>query len=103
MGWKHPTIRSLFIASAAFAANASAVWGNVPPVYVPQQNTVILRKDSLQVDINLRGLFRDPDVPGSAARIFFRLGTEVKSLDIALFDATKPITVANFQAYTNAG
>ena len=45
-------------------------------------------------------LFRDPDVVGTAVRVSFRIGATVKTMDVELFDATKPISVANFLAKT---
>ncbi|MDB6174247.1 MAG: peptidyl-prolyl cis-trans isomerase cyclophilin type [Chthoniobacteraceae bacterium] len=54
-------------------------------------------------DLDLRPLFRDPDVLGTAVRVSVRLGATIKTFDIALFDQEKPITVTNFLAYLNAG
>jgi len=61
-----------------------------------------LRRATVQA-LDLRTLFRDPDVLGTAVRVSIRLNATIKTMDIALFDQEKPITVANFLAYVNAG
>src|SRR4051812_11036946 len=81
----------------------SASGANVAPAYLDPGAVAPLRRGGAAHEIDLSTVFRDPDVTGSVVRISVRLGTVTKSVDVALFDQDKPITVANFLAYVNAG
>lgn len=86
----------IFISSLAHAAN-------VPPEIVQQGVAPVLRRAGVGKNLDLAPLFRDPDVTGSAVRVSVRIGSTTKNMDLALYDAAKPITVANFLAYVDAG
>ncbi|MHA3772852.1 DUF7453 family protein [Verrucomicrobiota bacterium sgz303538] len=91
----------LYPASALFAALSAL--GNVAPEALLPETPVTLKGGGAAQDINLRTIFRDPDVTGSAVRVSVRIGSTTKTVDIALYDQEKPITVANFLAYVNSG
>lgn len=90
----HPAI-ALFAALSAF--------GNVAPEARSPATQPTLRSGGAAQDLDLRTFFRDPDVTGSAVRVSVRIGSTTKTVDIALYDQEKPITVANFLAYVKSG
>ena len=86
----------LFVSSYVGAAN-------VPPEIVQQGVAPALRRAGVAKELDLAPLFRDPDVTGTAVRVSVRIGSTTKTMDMALFDAEKPITVTNFLSYVDAG
>src|SRR5215203_3262798 len=76
---------------------------NVAPEYTAPAAAPVLRRSGTPKELDLKALFRDPDMPGSIVRVSARIGTATKPVDILLFDSTKPITVTNFLRYVNAG
>ncbi|MDB6152285.1 MAG: peptidyl-prolyl cis-trans isomerase cyclophilin type [Chthoniobacteraceae bacterium] len=88
---------------AVVLLNAVPALANVAPEFIPRASVPTFRVGGTAQDLDLRTLFRDPDVLGSAVRVSVRLGATIKTFDIALFDQEKPITVTNFLAYLNAG
>ncbi len=93
--------RLLFTTFTFISSLAHAV--NVPPEIVQQGVAPVLRRAGVAKNLDLAPLFRDPDVTGSAVRVSVRIGSTTKNVDLALYDAAKPITVANFLAYVDAG
>jgi cyclophilin family peptidyl-prolyl cis-trans isomerase len=64
---------------------------------------IIARAGSAQA-INLGAYIQDPNVPGTAVRMFVQIGNlSSGNIDLALDDAETPQTVANFLAYLNDG
>lgn len=98
-GWLWPRLL-LFLMTAGSALSA---WGNVAPEFSDPGALPPLRRGGNTLPLDLRTLFHDPDVTGTAVRISVRIGTVTKAIDLALFDQEKPITVTNFLAYVNAG
>ncbi len=90
------TITFLFLSAIASGANVS-------PEIVQQAVAPSLVSGGAVKDLNLAPLFRDPDVLGSAVRLSIRIGTATQNVDLSLFDASRPITAANFLAYVNSG
>lgn len=87
---------ALILSSWSFAANLGPEeFNNLP--------TRSLAMNGSPVSITLADFVRDPDVPGTAVRVTVRIGTQTKTLDLALNDQQAPLTVANFLAYINAG
>jgi cyclophilin family peptidyl-prolyl cis-trans isomerase len=82
---------------------ASPVLANVPPEVLAHSAIPTLTAGGATHDVDLRSVFRDPDVPGSAVRINIRIGATTKPVFLALFDQQKPITVANFLQYISSG
>jgi cyclophilin family peptidyl-prolyl cis-trans isomerase len=91
----------LKFASIAFVTSGSAA--NLPPEIITQGIVPVLKRGQPAHEMDLAPLFRDPDVAGSAVRMSIRIGATTKNVDFALFDETKPITVANFLAYVAEG
>jgi|GEM_PF-2354009 len=83
--------------------SALSARANVAPEFSDPGALPPLRRGGSMLPVDLRSLFHDPDVTGTAARISVRIGTVTKAIDLALFDQEKPITVSNFLAYVNAG
>lgn len=77
--------------------------GNVAPEFIPPASDPTFEYSGTPQDFDLRTLFRDPDVLGTAVRVSVRIGSTTKAVDLALFDQEKPITVLNFLAYVNSG
>ncbi len=75
----------------------------MPPEIFQQAVAPALRRGGTAQTVEVGSLFRDPDVVGTAVRVSFRIGATVKTMDVELFDATKPISVANFLAYVDGG
>lgn len=95
-------IRSLIILLGYLLVQASAL-GNVPPEVFGAVPATALRSGEGFHEVDLSGIFRDPDVAGSVVRVSVRIGTTTKPVDIALDDAARPITVANFLRYVRDG
>jgi cyclophilin family peptidyl-prolyl cis-trans isomerase len=97
----HPVSRCL----AAFLFTVgSALADNLPPeLYAPLPANLTLQPGSAPITINLAQHLRDPDVTGTAVRISARIGSETRTIDLALFDTQAPATVANFLAYLSNG
>lgn len=76
---------------------------NIGPERFAEISDLVLHQGSTAITIDLAAYLRDPDVPGSAARIAVRIGTQIKNIDLALYDEETPITVANFKQYIAAG
>ncbi len=89
---------------AALGAAATAAAANLGPELVSPIPLLELVSGGEGAAINLADHLRDPDVPGTAVRLLVRAGTlGSATVDIALFDAQTPQTVANFLAYLDAG
>ncbi|MBC8011092.1 MAG: peptidylprolyl isomerase [Burkholderiales bacterium] len=88
---------------ATLVAAASALAANLAPTLLAPLPSVTLEPGTTGIPLPLADHFRDPDVPGSAARITIRIGATTRVIDLALFDATAPLTTANFLAYVDAG
>lgn len=88
---------------AALALTTSHAANLPPELTTPLPTTLTLARGTTSAPITLADHFRDPDVPGSAVRITTRIGVETRIMDLALFNATAPLTVANFLAYVDAG
>ena len=81
-----------------------AAAANVPPALLQPFPALTLPAGTSAAPIPLTNYLRDPDVPGSAVRITVRIGnTQSGVIDIALHDATAPLTVANFKNYISSG
>ncbi len=93
-----PLCALIFLSSLlpAFAANVA------PELYQPLPALTLASGTSAN-PVTLADHLRDPDVPGSAVQLTVRLGTQTANLYLALFDATTPLTVANFKAYITSG
>ncbi len=87
----------------ASVASAAGSGENLPPELVQAIPPVLLDRGADAVVLDLADFIHDPDVPGTAVRLQVRLGAEHKSIDLALFDAETPATVANFLSYIEAG
>lgn len=85
---------------AALPASAA----NLGPELTAPIPAVSVPAGAAAAPVALASHLRDPDVPGSAARISVRIGNVSSgTIDIALFDTQTPLTVANFLAYLDAG
>ncbi len=99
-----PTLAARLFALVAFSLAACAARAaNVPPERYLAFPDLILARGATPAAIPLAAHLRDPDVPGTAARITVRMAGQTRTIDLALHDAEAPLTVANFIAYTNAG
>ncbi len=100
-----PRLRSFLrlLCSVGLFLDGVSAFANQPPEVLAAGSKAVLRRGAAVQEIDLRTLFRDPDVLGSAVRVSVRVGTVTKTVDLALFDQQKPVTVANFLAYVNAG
>src|SRR4051812_4262876 len=98
-----PRLRFLLLLAGGMLLSILPVLGNDAPVFTPPTVDPALAVGGGGKDVDLRGLFRDPEAPGSAVRVDVRIGTETKPVIIALFDQQTPITVANFLSYITAG
>ena len=96
-------IRRLVCTFLLLISIASTRGANVAPEYLAAGAAGNFRRGGTIQQFELRDLFRDPDVTGSAVRMRVRIGDVYKYVDIALYDQQKPITVANFLAYVNSG
>lgn len=85
----------------SLAGTAGAV--NVPPEIIRQADSAFLRRGGTVQTLDMLPLFRDPDAIENRVRLSVRIGSQVKTVDIELFDTAKPITSANFIAYIHAG
>lgn len=86
------------------AGLGSARADNLPPeLHTPLPVDLTLEPGSTPVTLNLAQHLRDPDVPGTAVRLSARLGSETRTIDLALFDTQAPATVTNFLAYIADG
>lgn len=95
--------RPLFRFLLCLLPGLAAVAANLPPETTEALPALTLARGATGTPIPLASHFRDPDVPGSAVRITVRLGAETRVIDLALFDAQAPLTVANFLAYVADG
>jgi cyclophilin family peptidyl-prolyl cis-trans isomerase len=93
-----PLCALIFLGSLvpAFAANVA------PELYQPLP-ALTLASGATANPVTLTNHLRDPDVPGSAVQLTVRLGTQTANLYLSLYDATTPLTVANFKAYITSG
>ena len=82
---------------------AAPLCANLAPELAQPIPALTLAPDQAAASITLSNYLRDPDVPGSAVRITVRVGANQRTLDLALFDADTPLTVANFLAYVDDG
>lgn len=74
-----------------------------PELFLPLP-ALTLAAGAAATPIPLTQHLRDPDVPGSAVRVAVRIGhLQTGTIDLALYDAQTPLTVANFLAYVAAG
>jgi cyclophilin family peptidyl-prolyl cis-trans isomerase len=89
----------LFVLAALAPARAA----NVPPELYQPLPALSLASGATSAPITLTDHLRDPDVPGTAVQITVRLGTQTANLYLSLYDATTPLTVANFKAYITSG
>ena len=89
-----------FLAVLGFTSASAA---NVPPEAIAPAPTPILQAGGGYEVLDLKTVFRDPDVTGSAVRMSVRLAAVTKTFDIALYDQAKPISSANFLSYVNGG
>jgi len=88
-------LAGLFACVATFAANLA------PELLAPLPELALARgADSDPIELGPR--FRDPDVR-LATRISVRIGSDTRTIDLALLDEQAPKTVANFLAYVDAG
>ena len=95
---------ALLLALAAFfLADLSAHAANLPPERFLALPDLVVARGQSPAPIPLADHLRDPDVPGTAARISVRLADQIRTIDLALHDDAAPLTVANFVAYVNAG
>jgi alpha-tubulin suppressor-like RCC1 family protein/cyclophilin family peptidyl-prolyl cis-trans isomerase len=94
--------RLLILLALFFVANAIRA-ANQPPERFLAFPDLTLARGETSAPIPLTDHLRDPDVPGTAARITVRLAGQTRTIDLALHDAEAPLTVANFVAYVNAG
>lgn len=76
---------------------------NLAPELATPFADLTLAVGAASAPLDLSAHFRDPDVPGPAARITVRLGAETRHIDLALLSDEAPQTVANFLAYLDAG
>ena len=90
---------NVFLVSLAGMAGAV----NVPPEIIQQADPAFLRRGGTVQTLDMLPLFRDPDAIENRVRLSVRIGSQIKTVDIELFDTTKPITSANFIAYIHAG
>lgn len=102
-----PARRALSLAgtlliSLVFAAPRAGATNAAPEITQPLPR-VFLGKGGAPGVVDLKAYIADPDVPGTAARITTRIGSQYKTVDLALFDAQTPITVANFLTYIQSG
>ena len=93
----------LFALVAFFLAACAARAANVPPERFLAFPDLTLARGETSAPIPLSQHLRDPDVPGTAARITVRMAGQTRTIDLALHDAEAPLSVANFVAYVNAG
>lgn len=99
-----PTLAArLFALVAFFLAACAARAANIPPERFAAFPDLTLARGETPPAIPLSAHLRDPDVPGTAARITVRMAEQTRTIDLALHDAEAPLTVANFVAYVNAG
>ncbi len=82
---------------------AASLSANVGPELAQPFPALALTADLAAASLSLADHLRDPDVPGSAVRVAVRIGSTQNTLDLALFDAQTPLTVANFLAYVDSG
>lgn len=102
MGFRSLNSSAIFLILFVVVVHCEAA--NIPPEALPAAATpIVLRTGGSARDINLRTLFRDPDVLGSVVRVSARIGSTTKTVDIALLDQEKPITVTNFLNYVTSG
>ncbi len=85
------------------AAIAPARAANVPPELYQILPALTLTSGATAAPITLTNHLRDPDVPGSAVQITVRMAGTTSTINLALFDATAPLTVANFKNYITSG
>lgn len=93
----------LLFGGASLSAALSASATNLPPVSAAPLAPLALNAGAMASPLTLNDYFSDPDVPGTAVRISVRIGTTTSFIDLALFDAATPITVANFLRYIDDG
>ncbi len=90
--------QNIFRSLALLAAlPLSALAANVPPTSVSTIPDATLYKGASAEVIDLSTIFTDPDSTG------VRLTTVLGTIDVALFDQTTPLTVANFFNYVDSG
>ena len=96
--------RRVSLLFCSFLAALSAAAANLPPELTSAlPANLTLQPGSTAVTIPLSQHLRDPDVAGTAVRISARIGSETRTIDLALFDTAAPATVANFLAYISSG
>jgi len=93
-----PLCALIFLGSLVPASAANVA----PELYQPLP-ALTLASGATANPVTLTNHLRDPDVPGTAVQITVRLGTQTANLYLSLYDATTPLTVANFKAYITSG
>ncbi len=89
-------IALLLTAAVCFVHHASAQ--NQPPVVTNQLPDLTIYAGAFDKFVDATAGFRDPDVSNAV-----RMITPQGPIDVALYGAQKPITVANFLRYVNEG
>ncbi len=98
-----PALAARLFALVAFFLAATTCAANQPPERFLAFPDLALARGETPAAIPLTTHLRDPDVPGTAARITVRMAGQTRTIDLALHDAEAPLTVANFVAYVNGG
>ena len=85
------------------AGLAPAFAANLPPVLTQSLPALVLASGAAATPLTLTQYVSDPDVPGTAVRITVRMAGTTSTMDLALYDSTAPLTVANFKNYISSG
>jgi len=99
------SLKGVFLVCILWLAGLPAVWADVPsPVIVQTLPAPIIARASGAQTLDLSSYIQNPNVPGTAVRMFCQLGNlSSGNIDLALTDSQTPLTVANFLTYLEGG